>query len=115
MPKTNVSWIGFSFVVDLTTFEVSLEFWDKADTKFWLKDCPYFQNSQRKTLCSCWKYKGELEIYIVGDDSVFPWRWKIRLNDFVNLQILPHLLKGVIADIMVILGSIDIIMGGVDR
>ena len=60
--------------------------------------------------------KGELGIYIIGDDNVFPWRWKIRAADFNNLQILSHLLKGVkVADIVVILGSIDIIMGSVDR
>ncbi|MBD2121763.1 NAD(P)H-quinone oxidoreductase subunit H [Trichocoleus sp. FACHB-262] len=60
--------------------------------------------------------KGELGVYLIGDDSVFPWRWKIRAADFNNLQILPHLLRGVkIADIMAILGSIDIIMGSVDR
>jgi NAD(P)H-quinone oxidoreductase subunit H len=60
--------------------------------------------------------KGELGIFIVGNDNVFPWRWKIRAPDFNNLQILPDLLKGVkLADIMPILGSIDIIMGSVDR
>jgi NAD(P)H-quinone oxidoreductase subunit H len=60
--------------------------------------------------------KGELGIYLVGDDNVFPWRWKIRAADFVNLQILPYLLKGVkVADVVAILGSIDIIMGSVDR
>jgi NAD(P)H-quinone oxidoreductase subunit H len=60
--------------------------------------------------------KGELGIFIVGDDNVFPWRWKIRAADFVNLQILPHILRGVkLADIMPILGSVDIIMGSVDR
>ncbi|GAB1542907.1 NAD(P)H-quinone oxidoreductase subunit H [Scytonema sp. NUACC21] len=60
--------------------------------------------------------KGELGIYIIGDDSVFPWRWKIRAPDFVNLQILPYLLKGVkVADVVAIVGSIDIIMGSVDR
>ncbi len=60
--------------------------------------------------------KGELGIFIVGNDDVFPWRWKIRAADFNNLQILPHLLRGVkVADIMAILGSIDIIMGSVDR
>ncbi|HEY9888740.1 MAG TPA: NADPH-quinone oxidoreductase, partial [Candidatus Obscuribacterales bacterium] len=53
---------------------------------------------------------------IIGDDNVFPWRFKIRAADFNNLQILPHLLKGMkVADIMAILGSIDIIMGSVDR
>ncbi|MGF1515289.1 MAG: NAD(P)H-quinone oxidoreductase subunit H [Elainellaceae cyanobacterium] len=60
--------------------------------------------------------KGELGIYIIGNGNVFPWRWKIRAADFNNLQILPYLLKGVkVADIVVILGSIDVIMGSVDR
>lgn len=60
--------------------------------------------------------KGELGIYIIGDDNVFPWRWKIRTGDFNNLQILPHIVRGVkIADLVAILGSIDIIMGSVDR
>jgi NAD(P)H-quinone oxidoreductase subunit H len=52
----------------------------------------------------------------MGDDNVFPWRFKIRPPDFNNLQVLPSLLKGVkVADIMAILGSIDVIMGSVDR
>ncbi|KAL5645433.1 hypothetical protein ACJX0J_001719 [Zea mays] len=56
--------------------------------------------------------KGELGIYLVGDDSLFPWRWKIRPPGFINLQILPQLVKkNELADIMTILGSIDIIMG----
>jgi NAD(P)H-quinone oxidoreductase subunit H len=43
-------------------------------------------------------------------------RWKIRLPGFINLQILPQLVKKMkLADIMTILGSIDIIMGEVDR
>jgi NAD(P)H-quinone oxidoreductase subunit H len=60
--------------------------------------------------------KGELGVYLIGDDSLFPWRWKIRPPGFINLQILPHLVKGMkLADIMTILGSVDIIMGEVDR
>ncbi|KAG6540697.1 hypothetical protein Mapa_018031 [Marchantia paleacea] len=60
--------------------------------------------------------KGELGIFLIGDDSVFPWRLKIRSPGFINLQILPQLVKGMkLADIMTILGSIDIIMGEVDR
>ncbi|MEL6138880.1 MAG: NADPH-quinone oxidoreductase, partial [Cyanobacteria bacterium J06628_6] len=60
--------------------------------------------------------KGELGIFIVGNDNVFPWRWKISAPDFNNLQILPELVRGVkVADVMAILGSIDIIMGSVDR
>jgi NAD(P)H-quinone oxidoreductase subunit H len=60
--------------------------------------------------------KGELGIFIMGNDNVFPWRFKIRAADFNNLQVLPHLLRGMkVADIVAILGSIDVIMGSVDR
>jgi NAD(P)H-quinone oxidoreductase subunit H len=60
--------------------------------------------------------KGELGIYLIGDDHAFPWRWKIRPADFNNLQVLPEILRGVkVADLVVVLGSIDIIMGSVDR
>jgi NAD(P)H-quinone oxidoreductase subunit H len=60
--------------------------------------------------------KGELGIFLMGDDSMFPWRWKIRPPGFINLQILPQLVDNMkLADIMTILGSVDIIMGEVDR
>jgi NAD(P)H-quinone oxidoreductase subunit H len=60
--------------------------------------------------------KGELGIFLIGDNTLFPWRWKIRPPGFINVQILPQLLRGMkLADIMTILGSIDIIMGEVDR
>jgi NAD(P)H-quinone oxidoreductase subunit H len=60
--------------------------------------------------------KGELGIFLIGDNNLFPWRWKIRPPGFINLQILPQLVRGMkLADIMTILGSIDIIMGEVDR
>lgn len=60
--------------------------------------------------------KGELGVFLIGDDGLFPWRWKIRPPGFINLQILPNLLQNMkLADIMTILGSIDIIMGEVDR
>jgi len=60
--------------------------------------------------------KGELGVYLIGEDSIFPWRFKIRPPGFVNLQPLSELVKGTkIADLMAILGSVDIIMGEVDR
>ncbi|KAH7446186.1 hypothetical protein KP509_01G043800 [Ceratopteris richardii] len=47
--------------------------------------------------------KGELGVFLIGDDSVFPWRFKIRPSGFANLQILPQLLKGMkLVDIMTI-------------
>ncbi|HEY9618604.1 MAG TPA: NAD(P)H-quinone oxidoreductase subunit H [Microcoleaceae cyanobacterium] len=60
--------------------------------------------------------KGELGVFIMGNDNVFPWRFKVRAADFNNLQVLPHLLRGMkVADVVAILGSIDVIMGSVDR
>ncbi|MFH1407389.1 MAG: NADH-quinone oxidoreductase subunit D [Candidatus Omnitrophota bacterium] len=60
--------------------------------------------------------RGELGIYLVSDGSQKPYRLKIRGPSFVNLMLLPQLLKGwKIADVVAILGSIDIVLGEADR
>ncbi|MEO1134192.1 MAG: NAD(P)H-quinone oxidoreductase subunit H [Cyanobacteria bacterium J06639_1] len=80
------------------------------------KSSPMFKLPENEHYIRVEAPKGELGIYLVGDGNVFPWRWKIRPPGFVNLQILPELLRGnKLADIMAILGSVDIIMGEVDR
>lgn len=91
--------------------------WNSFDYQFiGKKVAPTFKIPKGEHYVRVESGKGELGIYIIGDDSTFPWRWKIRAADFNNLQILPHILRGVkIADLVAILGSIDIIMGSVDR
>jgi NAD(P)H-quinone oxidoreductase subunit H len=91
--------------------------WDGFDYQFLGKKlAPTFKIPQGEHYVRVETGKGELGIYLIGDDNVFPWRWKIRPPDFNNLQILPQLLRGKkVADIVVILGSIDVIMGSVDR
>jgi NAD(P)H-quinone oxidoreductase subunit H len=91
--------------------------WDGFDYQYISKKIsPTFKIPKGEHYVRVESGKGELGIFIIGEDNIFPWRWKIRTADFNNLQILPHLLKGVkVADIVVILGSIDIIMGSVDR
>jgi len=91
--------------------------WDGFDYQFVAKKvAPTFKVPKGEIYSRVESGKGELGIYLVGDNNVFPWRWKIRAADFNNLQILPHLLRGMkVADIVVILGSIDVIMGSVDR
>ncbi len=91
--------------------------WDEFDYQFvGKKIAPTFKIPKGEHYVRLESGKGELGIFLIGDDHVFPWRWKIRAADFNNLQVLPHLLKGVkLADLIVILGSIDIIMGSVDR
>ncbi len=60
--------------------------------------------------------KGELGIYFISDGSEYPWRAKIRGPSFVNLQVLPELIRGhKMSDVVAILGSIDIVLGEVDR
>jgi NADH-quinone oxidoreductase subunit D len=60
--------------------------------------------------------KGELGFYINSRGGGTPHRLKIRAPSFVNLGILPHLLPGhMISDVVVILGSLDFVMGECDR
>ena len=60
--------------------------------------------------------RGEEAIYMISDGSEYPYRAKLRGPSFVNLQILPELLRGhKIGDVIAILGSIDIVLGDVDR
>ena len=60
--------------------------------------------------------RGELGCYLVSDGSPNPYRMHIRGPSFVNLQTLPHLMRGgLIADAVAVISSIDPIMGEVDR
>ena len=60
--------------------------------------------------------RGELGCYLVSDGSSNPYRMHIRGPRFVNLQTLPHLMRGgLIADAVAVISSIDPIMGEVDR
>jgi len=60
--------------------------------------------------------RGELGFYIVSDGSTCPYRLKIRAPSFSNLAVFSELVKGVkVADVVSILGSLDILMGEIDR
>ncbi len=60
--------------------------------------------------------KGELGYYIVSDGGPMPYRFRIRTPDFVNLQVLPHMAHGaMLADVVALIGTIDIVLGSVDR
>ncbi|HEX7571521.1 MAG TPA: NADH-quinone oxidoreductase subunit D [Bacteroidota bacterium] len=60
--------------------------------------------------------KGELGYYIVSDGTATPFRVKVKSPCFVNLSALPAMCRGaMIADIVAVLGSIDIVLGEGDR
>ncbi|MGH9244529.1 MAG: NADH-quinone oxidoreductase subunit D [Acidimicrobiales bacterium] len=60
--------------------------------------------------------RGELGCYLVSDGSGKPYRCHIRGPSFVNLQTLPHMMRGgLIADGVAVISSVDPIMGEVDR
>ncbi|GHO87933.1 NADH-quinone oxidoreductase subunit D [Dictyobacter formicarum] len=60
--------------------------------------------------------KGELGVYLISDGGEYPWRAKLRGPSFVNLQIVPELMRGhKMSDAIAILGSTDIVLGEVDR
>ena len=60
--------------------------------------------------------KGEVGFYLVSDGSPNPYRMKIRPASFVNLQALPQMVQGrLIADVVAVIGTLDIVLGEIDR
>jgi NADH-quinone oxidoreductase subunit D len=60
--------------------------------------------------------KGELGYYIVSDGTTQPYRVRVRPPSFINLQALDQMARGcLVADIVAIIGTLDIVLGEVDR
>jgi NADH-quinone oxidoreductase subunit D len=60
--------------------------------------------------------KGELGYYVVSDASTQPYRVRVRPPSFVNLQALDRMVRGgLVADIVAIIGTLDIVLGEIDR
>jgi NADH-quinone oxidoreductase subunit D len=60
--------------------------------------------------------KGELGFYVVADGSEKPYRVRVRPPSFYNLQSLPHIVAGnMVADVVAAIGSLDIVLGEIDR
>ena len=60
--------------------------------------------------------KGEMGYYLVSEGGQIPYRLKIRTASFSNLSILPDLMHGaLLPDLVAILGSLDFVLGDVDR
>ena len=60
--------------------------------------------------------KGELGYFIVSDGSTQPYRVRVRPPSFVNLQALDTMVRGMlVADVVAVIGTLDIVLGEVDR
>ncbi|MFN8039538.1 MAG: NADH-quinone oxidoreductase subunit D [Acidimicrobiales bacterium] len=75
-----------------------------------------FKVPEGEVYCAVESPRGELGCYIVSDGSAHPYRMHIRGPSFINLQSLPHMMRGgFIADGVAVISSVDPIMGEVDR
>ena len=60
--------------------------------------------------------RGEMGYYVVSDGTAKPWRVHMRSPSYANLQVLPKMCEGrLIADVVAAIGSIDIVLGEIDR
>jgi NADH-quinone oxidoreductase subunit D len=60
--------------------------------------------------------RGEIGCYIASDGSAVPYRMHVRGPSFVNLQCLPHMMRGsLVADAVAVISSVDPVLGEVDR
>jgi len=60
--------------------------------------------------------RGEIGFYVVSDGTERPYRVRVRAPSYVNLSALPAMVEGsLIADVVAVIGSIDIVLGDVDR
>ena len=60
--------------------------------------------------------KGELSYYLVSDGSGKPYRMRVRGPSFVNMQALSKMVEGsLVADVIAAIGSLDIVLGEIDR
>jgi NADH-quinone oxidoreductase subunit D len=60
--------------------------------------------------------KGELGFYVVSDGTTNPYRMRVRPPSFINLQALEQMVAGqLVADVVAIIGTLDIVLGEVDR
>jgi len=94
-----------------------LDFLEKDDSGEYIAKVPkVIKPPEGEVYASVEAPKGELGFYIVSDGSTKPYRLKIRAPSFANLISIPTMVKGhMVADVIAAIGSIDVVLGEVDR
>ena len=81
--------------------------------KYWSEGFKIKKNQNFRSIESP---KGEFGVFIITDNSNKPFRCKIRSSSYHHLQMLPNILQGLkLADIVTLIGTIDIVFGEIDR
>ena len=84
----------------------------KKNTADWMKLRLPKAEAYLETECP----RGQMGFYIVGNKEANPWKTRARSSSFCNLSVLPDISRGaLIADIPAIAGSLDVVMGEIDR
>jgi NADH-quinone oxidoreductase subunit D len=75
-----------------------------------------FPAPQGEVYASVESPKGELGFYLISDGSSKPWRFRVRPPSFINLSPLAKMVRGhLVADVVAIIGSLDIVLAEIDR
>ena len=75
-----------------------------------------FQTPEGEVYVGVENPKGELGYYLVSDGSAKPYRMRVRPPSFVNLQAIEKMAKGsMLADLVAIIGTLDVVLGEIDR
>jgi NADH-quinone oxidoreductase subunit D len=75
-----------------------------------------FKVPEGEVYCAIESPRGEIGCYIASDGSATPYRLHVRAPSFVNIQCMPHMLRGgLIADAVAVISSVDPVLGEVDR
>lgn len=83
---------------------------------FWIRPKKIYKVPEGEVYKRTESSKGEFGVFLVADGSKSPYRMKIRTPSFANLQTFRKLAEGArLADMPVVIGSLDIVMGEVDR
>ncbi|MEM0133239.1 NADH-quinone oxidoreductase subunit D [Acidiplasma sp.] len=113
------------FVLKIEEMRQSIRIIDQCLDK--IPDGPYFNNKAKKSLMLRVKGDGEVfsrvesdngefGVYVRGDNTVKPYRVHVRSPAFKNISVVPVMARGLmIADLIVIIGSIDTVIGEIDR